>query len=336
MSDQYYIPSVQSQYQKQAFEINSHQSENQSAFSEKQTKNSIKQQKIQFEDQPLTKQQIDSILGQSPKASTRQSNNNNHQQQQQKKKYNILKMDNDSDCYYEEKENKIYKKQNHYLQNNSQQFQDQYKPTDFRPQSAQSNVSFASQISQKHRQGQQGLLNWDIIKTQHKTRNPKEKYQKKQFLTANPNQRDQTDKQYKGTKIDTCSKIVVQNGVVKAIPSFKKPPKNSFQKSQQLGQTQSFNKQSYGVTPTAKAGDRKKPLGPYNPNASRNKLPSQEFKKPYRNDSQIQLGSNDKDKKRYLSTKQNMQSYKNPNFYQTQNPAINAYRTTWYKNQEQK
>ena len=60
-----------------------------------------------------------------------------------------------------------------------------------------------------------------------------------------------------------------------------------------------------GIIPFSKAGDRRKPLEKYNPNASRNKLPDEPYFYPKFNESHFSIGTSSVDPRHYVTTNEN-------------------------------
>ncbi len=104
-----------------------------------------------------------------------------------------------------------------------------------------------------------------------------------------------TDKFFKGTKVGSCSRIVVKKGVSVAVPYNITNQRGEtllrFKSTEKLSSaTKSVYRKDFEVEPYMHVGMTRKPLMPYNPTSYRSRLPTATVIMPHKNKSQIELG----------------------------------------------
>ena len=104
-----------------------------------------------------------------------------------------------------------------------------------------------------------------------------------------------TDKFFKGSKVNCARRIVVTDNVALAIPfnpinAKGRTLQNYKKKFEGAGDTKSTYRKDYAQKSIAHVGMVKKPLVPYNPNSNRNRLPTATVVMPHKNKSEIVLG----------------------------------------------
>ncbi|KAL4483942.1 hypothetical protein ABPG72_013948 [Tetrahymena utriculariae] len=145
-------------------------------------------------------------------------------------------------------------------------------------------------------------------------------------------------------RISTCSFVKRKGNDYEAVPFYARPltaanlastAETIMNKS--LYKT-STNTDAYRTRALSHAGmGSSKPLEPYNPNAQRSRLPSQDFKQYYVNRSVIEIGDrNSFDKKHYLTTNRNEMGRQPHKNFVSKHPGITTYQIKWDKYLKQK
>jgi len=138
---------------------------------------------------------------------------------------------------------------------------------------------------------------------------------------------DKSSKFFKSTRVDSCSHVVVKNGVAEAVPFRPSPQKDDGPKQHF---TASLSHETHKVFPNMHVGMNKKPLVPYHPNSYRNRLPVADAKKPPKNSSQIEFGDRSAaNKKHFVTSKMNTHGFLANNDPIT-NGGILAEKTKWH------
>ena len=118
---------------------------------------------------------------------------------------------------------------------------------------------------------------------------------------------EQSAPYFRNTRVSTCSHIKQDhNGRAVAIqyPLQKTGWKNpaSYQNMNKLTHTASLNTTQYAQKPLMHAGMNRKPLGPYDPNSYRSRLPVATIVMPYKNSSQVVIGDRTSQYKKHFKT----------------------------------
>ena len=141
---------------------------------------------------------------------------------------------------------------------------------------------------------------------------------------------------FQSTRVDSCQYVVTKNGQTLAVSfpvtktGYKAP--NSWVNQKRSSETMSHNGATYKVHSDMHAGMTGKPLGPYNPNSNRSRLPSADYIAPYRNASQFEIGdrASTSAKTVFKTTNQALLTSKNILEGLT-NQGIIAEKTKWHK-----
>lgn len=104
-----------------------------------------------------------------------------------------------------------------------------------------------------------------------------------------------TNEFFKQTKVDSCSHILIKNGVSLAVPftvtNAKGRPLNSYKLvPEKSPNQQSIYRKDYSIKPYMHAGMEKKPLTAYDPNSYRNRLPTSGIIMSHKNKSSVEIG----------------------------------------------
>lgn len=136
---------------------------------------------------------------------------------------------------------------------------------------------------------------------------------------------------FKDSKVDTCSYVKVKHGQAVAVPYL--TPNNLRKKDASPTDKKSVSHEIHRVRNHLYAGMKNKPLEPYNPDAQRSRLKTEEFQIPYKNTSQIILGNRSSNyKKHFVTTAQNL--LKPPKSILTTNPGILSEKAKWLRKKE--
>lgn len=107
--------------------------------------------------------------------------------------------------------------------------------------------------------------------------------------------KDKTNEFFKQTKVDSCSHILVKNGVSLAVPfnvtNPKGRPLNHYKYAPvRSSESTSIYRKDYCVRPYMHVGMEKKPLSSYHPDSYRNRLPTSGIIMSHKNKSIVELG----------------------------------------------
>jgi len=156
-----------------------------------------------------------------------------------------------------------------------------------------------------------------------KNLNKQSQYKSTKLFNTN---KDKTHEFFKGSKIGSCSHVLVKNGTSVAVPfnitnnkgrglmSFKLQPSLS-------SEVQSIYRKDYSIKPDMHAGMSKKPLVPYDSLSYRNRLPISTVIMPHKNKSIVEIGDRSSvNRKQWTSTA--MDNYKKPKVFPVSNTGI--------------
>lgn len=135
-----------------------------------------------------------------------------------------------------------------------------------------------------------------------------------------------TDPFFRTTRVGSCNKVVIRNGIPFAIcykiRNQKGQTMNNFKNNPGWKpEERTIYQKDYKPKPDMHAGMKKKPLVPYDPNSYRNRLPVDNSFRVYKNTSKFNIGSNALiNRKQWVST--NHESYRRPKSSYISNPGI--------------
>jgi hypothetical protein len=107
--------------------------------------------------------------------------------------------------------------------------------------------------------------------------------------------KDKTNEFFKESRVESCSHVLVKNGVVLAVPfhitNQKGKPLNNYKNvPQKSSETKSIYRSDYDVHTYMHAGMNGKPLEKYDPNSYRNRLATGGVIMPHKNKSIVEIG----------------------------------------------
>ncbi len=121
--------------------------------------------------------------------------------------------------------------------------------------------------------------------------NQQNSFKTSQFQTD----KSKTDKFFKDTKVDSCSRILVRNGNTVAVPfsivnSKGKSLQNYKTEPGRCSEAASVYRKDYKIKPNMHVGMEKKPLVPYHPESYRSRLPVGGIIMSHKNKSVVEIG----------------------------------------------